>query len=169
MKQLSCFLLFFFFFFLNKMINVLIYFFFFAITSWRQKDCRCENEGYYFSSAHSPRPLAAATGPIYFSTAPGQNYFFAALTYQNYFFTAPNYQNYYFMALLVVNISCISVLSKFQTFQLCILLRLKSRSVRGALHHQIFMGNCPAIGHTFLALSIQWMSAPSRNERVGSV
>ena len=96
-----------------------------------------------------PQPSTPAPGPIYFSTAPGQNYFFAAPTYQNDFFTTPNYQNYYFTALLVENISCIFVLSKFQTFQLCILLRLKSRSVRGASHHPIFMGNCPAIGHTF--------------------
>ena len=111
--------------------------------------------GYYFSSALSP-------GSIYFSTSPGQNYFFAAPTYQNYFFTALNYQNYYFTALLLENISCLSVLSKFQTFRLCILLRLKSRSVRRASHHPIFMGNCPVIGHTFLVLSTQWMSAPSR-------
>ena len=38
--------------------------------------------------------------------------------HQIYFFTAPNYQNYYLTALSVANISCIPVLSKFQTFQL---------------------------------------------------
>ena len=65
-----------------------------------------------------PQPTAPGPGPIYFSTAPSPDYFFAAPTYQNYFFTAPNYQNYYLTALLVENISCISVLSKFQTFQL---------------------------------------------------
>ena len=32
----------------------------------------------------------------------------------------------------------------------------------GASHHPAFMGNCPAISHTFLALSTQWMSSPSR-------
>ena len=32
--------------------------------------------------------------------------------------TAPNDQNYYFTALLGESISCISVLPKFQTFQL---------------------------------------------------
>ena len=37
---------------------------------------------------------------------------------QKFFFTAPNYQSYYFTALLVESISCISVFSKFQTFQL---------------------------------------------------
>ena len=63
-------------------------------------------------------PQPTAPGPIYFSTAPGPDYFFTAPMYQNYFSMAPNDQNYYFTALVVENISCFSVLSKFQTFQL---------------------------------------------------
>ena len=63
-------------------------------------------------------PQPTAPGPIYFSTAPGPDYFFTAPMYQNYFSVAPNDQNYYFTALVVENISCFSVLSKFQTFQL---------------------------------------------------
>ena len=59
-----------------------------------------------------PRPTAHNPGPRppdpFTSLWPGTNYFF----------TTPNYQNYYFTALLVENISCISILSKFQTFQL---------------------------------------------------
>ena len=35
----------------------------------------------------------------------------------------------------------------------CLLLRLKSRSVRRAFHHPAFMGSCPTISHTFFALS----------------
>ena len=45
---------------------------------------------------------------------------------------------------------------------LCLLLRLKSRSSRGAFHHSAFMGSCPTISHTFFALSTKWMSCPSR-------
>ena len=37
----------------------------------------------------------------------------------------------------------------------------------GASHHPVFLGNCPTIGHTFLALSTQWMSFPSRKWRRG--
>ena len=39
--------------------------------------------------------------------------------------------------------------------------------MRGASHHPVFMGNCPTIGHMFLALSTQWMSFPSRQWRHG--
>ena len=42
----------------------------------------------------------------------------------------------------------------------CLILQIKSRSARGASHHLAFMGNCPIISHTFLALSIQWISSP---------
>ena len=65
-----------------------------------------------------PRPSAAAPGPIYFFTAPGSNYFFTVPMCQNYFCMVLNYQNYYFTAPLIENICFISVLSKFQTFQL---------------------------------------------------
>ena len=44
----------------------------------------------------------------------------------------------------------------------CLLLRLKSRSARGAFHHPAFMGSCPTISHTYFALSTKWMSSPSR-------
>ena len=43
-----------------------------------------------------------------------------------------------------------------------ILLRLKSRSTKGAPHHSAFIGSCPATSHLFLALATQWMSFPSR-------
>ena len=43
----------------------------------------------------------------------------------------------------------------------CILLRLKSRRVKGGSHHPAFMGNYPTISHTFLVLSAQWMSSPN--------
>ena len=33
---------------------------------------------------------------------------------------------------------------------------------RGTSHHPAFMGNCSTISHTFLALSKQWVSSPSR-------
>ena len=78
--------------------------------------------GYYFSLAHSPRPHLLFYVPqpkLLFHSPPRTKITFSqSSTYQNYFFTAPNDQNYYFMALLVENISCISVLSKFQIFQL---------------------------------------------------
>ena len=45
---------------------------------------------------------------------------------------------------------------------LCLLLRLKSRSARGAFHHPTFMGSCPTISHTYFALSTKWTSSPSR-------
>ena len=38
----------------------------------------------------------------------------------------------------------------------CLLLRLKSRSVRGAFYHPALMS------HTLFALSTKWMSFPSR-------
>ena len=44
----------------------------------------------------------------------------------------------------------------------CLLLRLKSRSVRGAFHHLAFMGSWPTLSHTFFALSTKWMSSPLR-------
>ena len=66
----------------------------------------------------SSQPPAPTPGLIYFSMATSPDYFFAAPMYQNYVFMAPNYQNYYLTVLLVENISCISVRSKFQTFQL---------------------------------------------------
>ena len=65
-----------------------------------------------------PQPSTPDPSPIYFSTAPSPSYFFMAPMYQNYFFMVPSYQNYYFLAMLVENISSISVLSNFQTFQL---------------------------------------------------
>ena len=81
---------------------------------WDAKKSRKGNgKGYYFSSVHSPRPSAPASGPIYFSTVPSPNYFFTAPVYQNYFFTALMYQNYFFTALLVENISCIVKVSNF--------------------------------------------------------
>ena len=49
--------------------------------------------------------------------------------------------------------------------KLCLLLWLKSRSARGASHNPVFMGNCPTIGQTFLALSTQLMSFPLRKWR----
>ena len=33
----------------------------------------------------------------------------------------------------------------------CLLLRLNSRSARGASHHPVFMGNCPTISRTFFS------------------
>ena len=45
---------------------------------------------------------------------------------------------------------------------LCLLLRLKSRSLRGAFHHPDFIGSCPTISYTIFALSTKWMSSPSR-------
>ena len=42
----------------------------------------------------------------------------------------------------------------------CLILQIKSRSARRASHHLAFMGNFPIISHTFLALSIQWISSP---------
>ena len=40
-----------------------------------------------------------------------------------------------------------------QVFAYCILVRLKSQSVRGASHHPVFMGNSrPTISHTFFSL-----------------
>ena len=65
-------------------------------------------EEYYFSSAHSLWLWSSALGSTYFSTAPIPDYFYAV----------PMYQTYYLTALLVENISCISVLSKSQTFQI---------------------------------------------------
>ena len=44
----------------------------------------------------------------------------------------------------------------------CILLRLKSRSVRRASYYPAFMGNSPTISHTFLVLSTQWISSFQR-------
>ena len=74
----------------------------------------------YLSSTYNsrlwPSVLGAGPSPIYFFTALSPIYFFAAAMYRNYFFTG--YQNYYFTALLVENMSFISVLSKFQNFQL---------------------------------------------------
>ena len=42
----------------------------------------------------------------------------------------------------------------------CLLLRLKSRSVRGTSHHLSFICNCPTVSHKVLVLSTQWMSSP---------
>ena len=39
---------------------------------------------------------------------------------------------------------------------------LKSWSERGTYYHPAFMDNCPTLSHTFLSLSTQWMSSPSR-------
>ena len=37
-----------------------------------------------------------------------------------------------------------------------------------SISHLAFMGNCPSISHTFLALSTQWVSSPpSRKYRRG--
>ena len=44
----------------------------------------------------------------------------------------------------------------------CLLLRLKSRSVRGEFHHLAFMGSWPTLSHTFFVLSTKWMSSPLR-------
>ena len=49
----------------------------------------------------------------------------------------------------------------------CLILQIKSRSARRASHHLAFMGNFPIISHTFLALSIQWISSPP--SRIGNV
>ena len=38
----------------------------------------------------------------------------------------------------------------------------KIPEVRGATHHSAFMGNYPTISHTYLALSTQLVSSPSR-------
>ena len=61
---------------------------------------------------------------------------------------------------------------KFKTVQIfgnngairimCILLRLKSCSARGASHYSVFMWSGLTISHTFLALPTQWMNSPSR-------
>ena len=40
----------------------------------------------------------------------------------------------------------------------CLLLRLNSRSTKGAFHHPDFMGSCPTTSHTFFVLSTKWMS-----------
>ena len=40
--------------------------------------------------------------------------------------------------------------------------RLNPRNARGASHHLALMGNWPTIIHTFLPLSTQWKSSPSR-------
>ena len=40
--------------------------------------------------------------------------------------------------------------------------KIPGRSARGASHHPALMGNCPTISHTFLALSTQLVSSPSR-------
>ena len=40
---------------------------------------------------------------------------------------------------------------------LCLLLRLKSLSARGAFHHPASIGSCSTIGYTFFALSTKWM------------
>ena len=45
---------------------------------------------------------------------------------------------------------------------LCILVRLKSWSARGASYHSAVMGNRPSISQTCLHLPTQWMSSPSR-------
>ena len=74
-------------------------------------------KGITFSRPTAPG-VGAAPRPHLLFYGPRPNYFFAALMYQNLFFTAPNYQSYCFTALLVENISCISVFSKFQFFQL---------------------------------------------------
>ena len=37
----------------------------------------------------------------------------------------------------------------------------------GAHHHSAFMGNCPTISHTILALFTQWVSSPSRESKRG--
>ena len=44
----------------------------------------------------------------------------------------------------------------------CSLLWLKSRSARGAFHHPAFMGTCPTISHTYLALPTKWITSPSK-------
>ena len=44
----------------------------------------------------------------------------------------------------------------------CLLLWLKSRSARGAFHHPAFMGTCPTISHTYLALPTKWITSPSK-------
>ena len=40
--------------------------------------------------------------------------------------------------------------------------KIPGRSARGASHHPALMGNCPTISHTFLVLSTQLVSSPSR-------
>ena len=48
--------------------------------------------------------------------------------------------------------------------------RLNPWSVKGVSYHPAFMGNCPTIIHTFLALFTQWKSSLLQgNEDVGSV
>ena len=37
----------------------------------------------------------------------------------------------------------------------------------GAYHHSAFMGNCSTVSHTILALSTQWVSSPSREQKRG--
>ena len=59
------------------------------------------------------RPKGSRPHLLFYGPRP--DYFFAAPGYQNYFFTARIIKT---TALLVENISFISVLSKFQTFQL---------------------------------------------------
>ena len=43
-----------------------------------------------------------------------------------------------------------------------LLLRLNSRSARGAFHHPALIGSCPTISHMYFALPTKWMSSPSR-------
>ena len=42
----------------------------------------------------------------------------------------------------------------------CLIFQLKTGSTIGASHHLAFMGNCPTISDTFLALPTQWESSP---------
>ena len=109
----------------------------------------------------SPQPPASDLGPIYFSTAPGLNYFFTASMYQNYIFTALNYQNYYFTALLVENISFISLLSKKRFFCISIIKvwmmkkYISSHTVRHIFQGILFLGLQPPAPFTFLWPSAQ--------------
>ena len=55
----------------------------------------------------------------------------------------------------------------FLYFRVLTVFWLNPWSARGVSHHAAFMGNWPTIIHGFLALSIQWMSSPSRKWGLG--
>ena len=61
----------------------------------------------------------------------------------------------------------ISVTTVSEEKKFCLILPIKYQRARGESHHLAFMDNCPIISYTFLALSIQWVSSPSRKWKQG--
>ena len=68
----------------------------------------------------------------------------------NFFFHAPNYQYYYFTTLLVENISCISVFSKFQTFPLFI---YKWNKEHDKVRYFLIKRKCSKLSQNWVSLS----------------